>query len=239
MVASLAMLGRTPTGPPSGSFEWDAHYGDGWDVNTAYGANPVMHQDPSGLFFSLGGLMSSQTARTGMKFVGIYDKLDPAFGFAKNIMSGISAQQAMLMLAADFVFGKASGKVFDKAVAGFNKAARISRSGHVGAGRPFSAADFGGVYASVPKYKIKAAPPRRGNAPIGDDGWPVELHHMDPGNRNSPLIEMTRTDHRLGANYKMNHPDDAASNIDRPEFLKYKREYWGRQCDSGRFWEIK
>lgn len=48
---SLAMLGRMPAGPPSGSFGWEAHYGDGWDTYTAYGANPIMNQDPSGLFF--------------------------------------------------------------------------------------------------------------------------------------------------------------------------------------------
>ena len=47
--ASLAMHGLMASGPPSGSFGWESHYGDGWDVFTAYAANPVLGQDPTGL----------------------------------------------------------------------------------------------------------------------------------------------------------------------------------------------
>ncbi len=39
---TLAMLGQMPQGPPSGSFDAMAHYGDGWDTFTAYGANPIL-----------------------------------------------------------------------------------------------------------------------------------------------------------------------------------------------------
>jgi RHS repeat-associated protein len=51
-----------------------------------------------------------------------------------------------------------------------------------------------------------------GKPPIGSDGFPMELHHDVPlkdGGTNdaSNLKPMTRTDHRLGANYKVNHPD--------------------------------
>lgn len=53
----------------------------------------------------------------------------------------------------------------------------------------------------------------RGRAPIGDDGAPMELHHVVPlsqGGTNdaSNLKPMTQTEHRRGENYKKNHPDD-------------------------------
>jgi hypothetical protein len=51
-----------------------------------------------------------------------------------------------------------------------------------------------------------------GKAPIGSDGFPMELHHKTPlaeGGTNAfdNLSPLTRTDHRLGPNYKLNHPD--------------------------------
>ena len=44
-----------------------------------------------------------------------------------------------------------------------------------------------------------------GRAAMGDDGCPMELHHVD-GTPTGGLKPMTRTDHRLGENYKKNHP---------------------------------
>ena len=46
---------------------------------------------------------------------------------------------------------------------------------------------------------------KQGKAPIGPDGYPMELHHVNrtPEGGTKP---MTRTDHRLGPNYKKNHP---------------------------------
>jgi len=44
-----------------------------------------------------------------------------------------------------------------------------------------------------------------GKPPIGSDGYPTELHHVD-GTPEGDLQPMTRTDHRLGDNYKANHP---------------------------------
>jgi hypothetical protein len=51
----------------------------------------------------------------------------------------------------------------------------------------------------------------KGNAPYGIDGYPMELHHITPlvlGGTNDPsnLKKMTRTEHRLGDNYRLNHP---------------------------------
>lgn len=59
---SLAMLGKAPVGSPGGSFDVFSHYGNGWDTWTAYGANPLMYQDPTGLF-TLAGLLNTATAR--------------------------------------------------------------------------------------------------------------------------------------------------------------------------------
>ncbi len=88
----------------------------------------------------------------------------------------------------------------------------------------------------VPDDKIKAPPPRRGSAPIGEDGHPMELHHADQ-TQGSDLDEMTRTDHRLGDNFKKNHTNTGqdSSQIDRKEFNKQKKDYWKKESDSGRF----
>ena len=45
----------------------------------------------------------------------------------------------------------------------------------------------------------------RGKAPIGPDGHPMELHHVDR-TPDGGLTPMSRTNHRLGENYKKNHP---------------------------------
>ncbi len=52
---------------------------------------------------------------------------------------------------------------------------------------------------------------QNGSPPIGVDGYPVELHHIVPlsrGGTNDPsnLLPMTRTAHRLGKNFRLNHP---------------------------------
>jgi hypothetical protein len=44
-----------------------------------------------------------------------------------------------------------------------------------------------------------------GRPPIGPDGYPMELHHVDQTQRGG-LSPKSRTDHRLGPNYKLNHP---------------------------------
>lgn len=46
---------------------------------------------------------------------------------------------------------------------------------------------------------------KAGKAPIGNDGFSMELHHKG-GTPNSTLIPLTRTEHRLGDNYSRNHP---------------------------------
>ncbi|MCW5833510.1 MAG: VCBS repeat-containing protein [Labilithrix sp.] len=53
---------------------------------------------------------------------------------------------------------------------------------------------------------------QQGKAPIGIDGFPMELHHKTPlaeGGTNAfdNLTPLTRTAHRLGPNFKRNHPN--------------------------------
>ncbi|WP_433958713.1 HNH/ENDO VII family nuclease [Cytobacillus horneckiae] len=50
-------------------------------------------------------------------------------------------------------------------------------------------------------------PVKRGNAPTSKkDGKPIEIHHNEQS-PDGPFHEMHRTDHRLGENYKLNHPN--------------------------------
>jgi hypothetical protein len=64
-----------------------------------------------------------------------------------------------------------------------------------------------GAYSPENLAKMK-----NGRAPIGPDGHPLELHHKVPlaeGGTNAfdNLKILTRTEHRLGPNYKQNHPN--------------------------------
>ena len=88
----------------------------------------------------------------------------------------------------------------------------------------------------IPNCELCAPPNKRGNAPIGNDGHSVELHHRNQ-NPNGPLDEMTRTDHRLGDNFKKNHSNtgEEASQIDRSAWRTEQKEYWKKEWDSGRF----
>jgi len=46
---------------------------------------------------------------------------------------------------------------------------------------------------------------KRGSAPLDGTGHPYELHHPS-GSPTDNLVPMTREQHRLGENYKLNHP---------------------------------
>ena len=48
----------------------------------------------------------------------------------------------------------------------------------------------------------------KGKPPIGPDGHPTELDHTDRTMERGVEM-MSRSDHRLGENYKINHPDSA------------------------------
>lgn len=94
------------------------------------------------------------------------------------------------------------------------------------------------VTQKLPDADITEAPGARGQAPIGKDGHPIELHHAEQASGNaSSLQEITRTDHRLGDNYKKNHLNTGqeASTVNRVEFSRIRRTYWAEEWDSGRF----
>jgi RHS repeat-associated protein len=91
-------------------------------------------------------------------------------------------------------------------------------------------------FIKIDPKRIKYKPSARGRAPIGDDGEPIELHHLSQ----EPLGEvgeMTQTDHRRGENFKKNHQNTGQdpSKIDRRLWKKCQEDYWKREWDSGRF----
>jgi len=91
-----------------------------------------------------------------------------------------------------------------------------------------------------PNEELEAPPSKRGNAPIGADGIPIELHH-DGQEPDSPLIEYTREEHRGQGNFKKNHPNTGQepSKIDRKEWKKQQKDYWKKEWDEGRFDDLQ
>ncbi|MCG8724248.1 hypothetical protein G1K63_12075, partial [Tenacibaculum finnmarkense] len=88
----------------------------------------------------------------------------------------------------------------------------------------------------ISKTKIKGIPNKRGNAPIGEDSKPIELHHRNQ-TPDGPIDEMTMRDHRGKGNYKKNHSNtgQSPSKINRKEWRKHQKAHWRREWDNGRF----
>ncbi len=89
----------------------------------------------------------------------------------------------------------------------------------------------------LPPEQIKSPPTKPGSPPIGLDGHPVELHHRNQTDPNTPIDEKSRTDHRGGDNYKKNHSNTGQepSNVDRTQHDKNRKAHWKKEHDSGRF----
>jgi hypothetical protein len=68
---------------------------------------------------------------------------------------------------------------------------------------------------------------KQGDPPIGTDGHKVELHHKGQKTK-SPLIEMTRTQHRGKGNFKTNHQNTGQkpSRVDRSEADRVRKQHW-------------
>lgn len=64
-----------------------------------------------------------------------------------------------------------------------------------------------------------------GLAPIGKDGYPVNIHHLDQSN-NGAVVEMQQSVHR--SNYYKIHSNTGQypSEIDRPSFNIWRNQYW-------------
>ena len=88
----------------------------------------------------------------------------------------------------------------------------------------------------LPADRLAGRPKKRGSPPIGDDGYPVELHHLGQI-QDGVVSEMTRTDHRLGENYRLNHSNTGqrASLIDRVRARRERYRHWADQYDKGTF----
>jgi hypothetical protein len=88
----------------------------------------------------------------------------------------------------------------------------------------------------LPSHRFAGRPPEPGKAAIGDDGHPVELHHYDQV-QGDLIFEITRTDHRLGRNFKINHKNTGQekSRIDRPLFNAQRVQHWRQGLKKGRF----
>jgi hypothetical protein len=76
--------------------------------------------------------------------------------------------------------------------------------------------------------RILSKPPKRGRAPIGRDGHPIQIHHTR--NPHGPFIEVTRTQHNA-----LPRPHPPLTRAERRHFNSARRDYWRRQWDSGRF----
>ncbi len=71
-------------------------------------------------------------------------------------------------------------------------------------------------------------PTKHGNAPtFKKDGTSVEIHH-EGQKREGPFKEMHQEDHRMGENYRKNHPEGQKplTKEERKEFNNAKKEYW-------------
>ena len=66
---------------------------------------------------------------------------------------------------------------------------------------------------------------KRGNAPIGPDGKPINLHHMTQMD-DSAVAEITATFHRKNSKIIHINPNTIPSGINRTDFMKWKMDYW-------------
>ncbi len=86
----------------------------------------------------------------------------------------------------------------------------------------------------LPAERIISPPAKRGLAPIGDDGKPIDLHHRNQ-NPNGPIDEMTREDHRGKGNHAINHPNPNQGVKHDKDWDNFRRDKWARDWDSGRW----
>jgi RHS repeat-associated protein len=68
---------------------------------------------------------------------------------------------------------------------------------------------------------------KQGKPPVGTDGKKVELHH-DGQTTNSPLVEMTQTQHRGKGNFTQKHQNTGqrASQVNRSQAAKIRQKHW-------------
>jgi hypothetical protein len=112
----------------------------------------------------------------------------------------------------------------------------LSMSSGGGSSGPQGTTPAGQGGTKIADDELKAPPAKRGNAPVAKDDHPVELHHRNQ-TPDSPLDEMTRTDHRGPGNFSKNHPNTGSqpSQINREAWRQERKRYWQKEWDRGRF----
>jgi len=72
---------------------------------------------------------------------------------------------------------------------------------------------------------------QRGLAPIGRDGKPVNLHHVDQTNT-GPIREITATEHQQNFSNLHQNTGQNPSQINRQQFDKWRQDYWIWRAES-------
>jgi hypothetical protein len=71
---------------------------------------------------------------------------------------------------------------------------------------------------------------KEGKAPLDNEGRPIELHHIGQKN-DSPLAELTVSEHRGKGNDNILHNKLKESEINREDFNIERKEYWKSRAD--------
>ncbi len=71
---------------------------------------------------------------------------------------------------------------------------------------------------------------RDGNAPIGTDGSPIEVHHLNQSN-DGPVVEILADFHDRHHRTIHINGNDIPSGIDRPGFENWRRRYWTNRAN--------
>ena len=71
-----------------------------------------------------------------------------------------------------------------------------------------------------------------GRAPIGEDGNPIELHHIGQ-HENSPLAELTFKEHRCDGNDSILHDRTRATEVhgEGNTWQQQRQDYWKSRAD--------
>ena len=74
---------------------------------------------------------------------------------------------------------------------------------------------------------------KKGLAPIGNDGQPVNLHHMTQ-KQDGPIAEMSQSFHK--GNHRIIHVNDNSipTGIDRNQFNKWRSQYWKNRANESK-----
>lgn len=222
-----------------------ADFGDPQSLNL-YGYvrnNPLSHADPDGhdgwdyalgLLYAwasdnLGGALRAEPYNednaagqaAGDKIALVQGVKEAEAGLAGEAGGGALALSGVGTPEGAVVLGVSAGAVLHGAATSLTAASHLSKNSNPkGDSSPYKKTQEN-------KEKMEA-----GKAPTGKDGHPTELHH-DQKNPTAPAKEMTRTDHRLGPNFKKNHPNTGQepSNVDRSHAARNRRQHWKKRAN--------